>query len=281
MRLNSITSKSFFGVLPFRNRGASASYSRFSTALRTYGLSRCSVFQQALLVGVRPTKGLYSRIKHLPKFTGAVGFMAGPNQVELISAFLNSPESQRVHHLQIGITPAYHASENALYGFDMSTVLSLFKGQRLPRLKSLSLGDCYPFGAGSTAAYLRGCALGDITPIFEAAPRLEILDLNGPFCLSRPVRHFKLREINVQIDPVAATEATLSQQSLDHLLASDLPLIESLSLHCCGSTEMLLDLPRGFDPQRGMPKLTALSLENLSRDSARRQAALQARMLAG
>lgn len=281
MRLNSLKSKSLFQSFPFCCRSEHAAQSRFVTELRSYGLGRCSLFQHAWLIGVPPKKGLYTRIGTLPRFSGAVGFMAGPNQIELISAFLHSPEAQRVHHLQIGITPAYGSSHTGAKAFDLSTVVSLFKGQRLPRLKSLSLGDCYPFGRSGTAQTTPNCTLGDITPLFEAAPRMEILDLNGSFCLSRPVRHFKLREVTVQICPVAATMAALTQQSFDHLLTSDLPLLEALSLHCQGSDMTQLCLPRGFDPKRGMPKLAELTLENLTRDSMRQQAALQARILAG
>lgn len=284
MRLTMAASNPVRAALPLLKRRVAFAGSPFRAQLRQYGYHRCSLFQNALLVGIAANNGLCRSVRSLTTTPKSIGFMSGPAQVELISAFLNSPEAQRVQHLQIGTTPHDAADINGAHMQGLSAVLALFKGQRLPRLKSLSLGDCFLFGCTGAvtenAPNMPGCILGDITPLFEAAPRLEILDLNGPFHLSRPIRHFRLREITIQLDPSLTADAALTQDSLNNLLMSDMPLIEALSLHCADDDVVALDLPHGYDPKIGMPKLTEMVLENLSAESAKRQSALQARLLA-
>ncbi|WP_239200495.1 hypothetical protein [Thalassobius sp. Cn5-15] len=194
----------------------------------------------------------------------------------LINEFLHSPEAKRVQHLQIGVTPKLDQS----VGYDLSRLLALFEGKRLPSLKSLSLGDCFLFGCPERDSVFCKGYLGEITPIFTAAPRLEMLDLNGTFCLPAPVQHSKLREVAIEVEMVEAGDDCLTQWSMANLLRSQFARVEALSLVCLGKVQALLDLPADFNPSEGMPRLHQLHMDNLNRESAQRQAALQAFLLA-
>lgn len=225
-----------------RQSGCHRSSTRFGRSLRRFGYRRCSSMQGALLVGLGPEGELRSTVRNLPDQLDTVAFLEGPAQIELISDFLQSPEAQQVSTLKIGTSQLYAARRPA-EGFDLGKVMSLFKGRHLPNLR--------------------------------------MLDLCGPFFLTRPVEHPHLQEVSVHVDAASGQEAVISQQTFTNLMMSKLPEVQSLSLLSDATEDVPLDLPTAFDPRAQMPKLTAFEVENLTPESQQRYDALQEVLLVG
>ena len=259
-----------------RQSGCRRSTTRFGRSLRRFGHRRCSSMQGALLVGLGPEGELRSAVLNLPDQLDTVAFLEGPAQIELISDFLQSPEAQQVSTLKIGTSQLYAARRPA-EGFDLGKVMSLFKGRHLPNLRSLCLGDMFVLYNSP----VRACRIGDITPLFDAAPNLRMLDLCGPFFLTRPVEHAHLQEVSVHVDAASGQEAVISQQTFTNLMMSKLLEVQSLSLLSDATEDVPLDLPTAFDPRAQMPKLTAFEVENLTPESQQRYDALQEVLLVG
>jgi hypothetical protein len=215
-------------------------------------------------------------VQHLPKLPNTVAFLEGPAQIELISDFLQSSEAQQVSTLKIGVSQSY-AARRPVEGFDLTKVMSLFKGRHLPNLRSLCLGDMFVLHNSP----VRACRIGDITPLFDAAPNLRMLDLCGPFFLTRPVEHAHLQEVSAHVDTASGQEAVISQQTFTNLMMSKLPEVHALSLFSDVAEGLSLDLPDAFDPRVQMPKLVVLQVENLNQGSLQRYETLQERLLAG
>lgn len=256
--------------------GGRGSTTRFGRSLRRFGYARCSQMHGALLVGLGPAGELRREVHHLPKLPNTVAFLEGPAQIELISDFLQSPEAQQVSTLKIGVSQSY-AARRPVEGFDLTKVMSLFKGRHLPNLRSLCLGDMFVLHNSP----VRSCRIGDITPVFDAAPNLRMLDLCGPFFLTRPVKHAHLQEVSVHVDATSGQEAVISQQTFTNLMMSKLPEVQSLSLLSDAVEVVPLDLPAAFDPRAQMPKLAAFEVENLTPESLQRYNALQEVLLVG
>lgn len=250
----------------------------FETALHRYGMQHCCDLRGAFLIGLPPGDDTREAVKSVPKDGTRFGFLAAPQQGELIATFLGSEEASRVTCLNLGTSHHYAEQMRRTAGatgvYDLSDVTDLFKGRHLPALRSLSLGDMFMLFNGH-ALY---CRVGDITPIFEAAPNLEILDICGAFTLSRPVSHAQLQEFSADIDDIAGTAGSISQDTLNHLLASDLPSATSLSVLMEEDPDHGYRLPLGLTHLQTMPQLKALALEGLDPKSQQRLATLQANL---
>lgn len=246
--------------------------STFVQAMQQTGTHAYSTLHGILMIGLAANGTQRRPGQRADLRKEAVHFTAGPKQTSLISAFLQSPEAQRVQHLTIGTSQSYAKSANTM-DFDLSTVLSLFKGRQLAALRSLSLGDMFVETNGAP----RGCTLGDLTPVFQAAPSLAILDLNGPFYLSKPIQHQNLQEITLHLDRSVSTEGVVSQQSFHNLLSSQLPRLHTFSFTTDHSFPLAerYELPADFTPQHNMPKLAEFTVEPLTPASLKRQQALQ------
>lgn len=250
----------------------------FETALRRYGLQNCCDLRGAFLIGLPPGDDTREAVKSVPKDGTRFGFLAAPQQRELIEVFLGSEEASRVTCMNLGTSHHYAEQMRRTAGatrvYDLTDVTALFKGRHLPALRSLSLGDMFMLFNGH-ALY---CRIGDITPIFEAAANLEILDICGAFTLTRPIFHAHLQEFSADIDDIAGTAGSISQETLDHLLASDLPSATSLSVLMEEDPDHSYRLSENLTQLSGMPRLKALVLEGLDPKSQQRLATLQANL---
>lgn len=90
---------------------------------------------------------------------------------------------------------------------------------RLPRLRLLALGDI-----PSEEAEISWIRQSDLTPLLEAYPRLEVLEVRGSDGLSlRPVRHESLRALRVECGGLPAHVVRAAGEC-------DLPALEHLEL---------------------------------------------------
>lgn len=248
----------------------------FESALRRYGMQNCCDLRGAFLIGLPPGDDTREAVKSVPQDGTRFGFLAAPQQGDLIEVFLASEEASRVTYMNLGTSHHYaeqmRRTADATGAYDLSEITALFKGRHLPALRSLSLGGMFMLFNGH-ALY---CHIGDITPIFEAAPNLEILDIYGAFTLTRPVFHAQLQEFSADIDDIAGTAGSMSQDTLDHLLASDLPSATSLSVLMDDDPDHAYRLPQDLTRLHAMPQLKALILEGFDPKSQQRLATLLA-----
>lgn len=247
---------------------------KFTKALKTYGLTKCSAIGDALLIGLPADHISRKTVRHLPADTTCFGFLDGPEQIDLIRSFLSSPEAQTVTSLKIGTSHrgAVQGSEDGHEdGFDLRAVIDVLRQAQLPELRALSLGDMFL----SRGQAQRFCDLGDVSDLFNIAPRLRMLDICGSFTLARPVAHPVLEEVLITQN---TTVSLLGQDSLDHLLASKLPALVSLLVSIDGTNGRRFDISEGFDPDSLMPDLRSLMIDNLSQRSQQRKSALLDRL---
>ena len=241
----------------------------FEAALRDYGLDRCSINERVLIVGVGPDEPLGGPIETVPSMPERVLFADGAEQVALIGAFLASSVAARVRHLAIGSS---HLVAERRGSLDFSDAVAALEGATLPALETLSLGDMERLFNGHR--YFGG--LGDIAPVFHAAPNLRALDLNGRFSLSRPVRHARLETLSATVDDIGVTLGSPSQATLDNLLSGDFPAMREISLDLDDGDPDSVDyvLPPRFLSGAAMPVLRAFSLDRLDPPSRDRLDAL-------
>ncbi|MEO1197733.1 MAG: hypothetical protein AAFX39_00665 [Pseudomonadota bacterium] len=231
----------------------------FEAALRAYGLDRCSLNRETLIIGVGPDEPLGGPVDTLPPAPERVFFADGADQVALIEVFLASPMASHVRHLAIGSS---HLVAERRGSLDFSGAVAAQKRATLPVLETLSLGDMERLFNGHR--YFGG--LGDIAPAFDAAPNLRTLDLHGGFSLSRLVRHARLETLSATVDDIGVTQGAPSPATVDTLLSGDFPALREIDLLLDDGDPDSADytLPPRFFSGAAMPGLTAFSLDRLA-----------------
>lgn len=245
----------------------------FPAALRAYGMERCSTAGQSVCIGLAPDPdhGLLP-LREVPDAPGWVCFLEAPRQAELIRAFAASPRARTVERLVLGTSHDYARKRSV--GYDMGAAVAALAGARLPALKRLSLGDMEMLFNGHR---LFG-TLGDVTAIFDIAPRLEELGLHGHFALRRPVRHARLRSLLVEVEDVGVTGGPLDQETVSNLLLSDLPSLAECALDLSDDhPEFLYAIPDAFFSGSPFPALRHLRIDTLTSEANARVEAWKAK----
>lgn len=245
----------------------------FPAALRAYGLERCSIAGQSVCIGLAPDAGHDLLPLHeVPDSASRVCFLEAPRQADLIRAFAASPRARTVERLVIGTSHDY--AQKRSIGYDMAAAVAALKGARLPALKRLSLGDMEMLFNGHR---LFG-TLGDVTPVFDIAPRLEELSLHGHFALRRPVRHARLRALLVEVEDIGVTGGPLDQETVSNLLLSDLRSLAECALDLNDEhPEFLYAIPEAFLSGSPFPALRRLRINTLTPEASARIEAWKAK----
>jgi len=249
----------------------------FAAALAAYGLHNCLVNDTTLWIGLdgRTATPNAQPLAAPPGPLRRVVFLEAPVQADLVRALVASPQVQTLDELFIGTAQAYPGrySREAFPGYDMAQAVGALAGAHLPALRHLVLGDMEDLSGGFR---LFG-TVGDITPIFAAAPSLTTLGLYGNFALSAPVRHRHLEVVETLFDTYGVTGEVITQETLDHLLASDLPALRILALDMEeGGQEADRTLPDPFLALGHLPALRQLEINRLTPDAAARLDRLKA-----
>lgn len=243
----------------------------FARALGAYGLERVSRSGEILWVGLGPHPDYRREAVAAVPPTRGIRFVEAPAQAALVAALAASPEAETVESLSIGTSHDYARKEGA--GYDHSAAIAALAGGRWPRLTELSLGDMERLFNGH-CYYGR---VGNITPVFEAMPRLEVLRLYGWFALERPVRHGRLKSLSVMLDDIGVSGGPLSQETLDHLLSFRLPRLEGLDLSLDeADVEDEYTIPEAFYAGDGFPALRQMQVDRISEETAERLIAWKA-----
>lgn len=231
----------------------------FTEMLEAYGLWRCSIQGRALLVGLGPSDE-YRRqpVPEGPLNSTSLCFLEGPEQTQLVDALVCGPEARTLEHLMVGSSHDYRVKDGTRLRIDGA--VAAICTARLPALRTLSLGDMERLFNGH-GIFGR---LGDVAGIFDAAPRLEQLSLHGNFALSRPGRHATLRRFDVWVQEIGGTEGPLRQETVDNILLSRFPALESMELGL-EEYDRVDDytIPDGFFAANGFPSLTTLRVDCL------------------
>lgn len=246
--------------------------SPFAKALEAYGLSRCSVSPGQLWVGFPPSTQ-YSQvaIQAVPAAPASICFVEGPEQADLVAALAASPEVATLEHLMIGTTHDY-IKPGRPTPYDFSAAVAALRGATMPALKRLSLGAMEKLFNGH-GYYGR---VGDITHIFEMAPGLEKLDVNGWFVLTRPVTHDRLESLLIDVDEIGVSGGPLSQETVTNILSSRLPRLRELQLALDADDVEPYDVPGALYGGNGLPVLEACFIDCLTPDAASRLASWKA-----
>lgn len=253
-----------------------SSVTRFSQALADYGLGKCVANETTLWIGADGSRDWpnASRIGLNEGARARMDFLAAPVQAELVAAFVNSSEALVVEELFIGTSQWYFNSysREAFPGYDMSEAVAALHGAHLPALRSLTLGDMEDLSGG-----LRMFGtVGEIGPVFAAAPQLDYLGLHGNFELDAPVRHDRLGVIEALFDSSGITGEAISQATFGNLLMSNLPELRQMLLELSeGGGDDDLTLPDGFLAPGHWPALGELELDRLAPVALSQLAALR------
>ena len=232
----------------------------FDDALKDYGLDRCSTIGQSLIIGVGPNEPLGEQVDIIPAAPQRVLFLDAAEQVDLLRTFLASPSCQHVQHLTLGSSHLIAEQKGSL---DFTDAVAALAGHSLASLRSLSLGDMERLFNGH--CYYGN--VGDIAPVFAAAPNLQSLEVFGRFSLSSPVQHKSITDFSAIVDEIGVTGGPPSQSSLDNLLSSGFPMMRRLELWLeDGSDDLDFSLPETFFSGEGMPQLETFGIDELSPD---------------
>ncbi len=241
--------------------------SRFARALEAYGLGNCSLSpkSQALLVGMKPRPGYpMLPISAVPAAPKSISFFEAPIQAALIAALMRSPEAKTLEQLSIGTSHDWANKDTPDLAADdvynMTAAVAALAGARLPALKQLTLGDMEMLYNGQR---LTG-TIGDVTPLFDAAPNLDELSLSGTYVFSRPVRHDRLRSLTAEQSDIGCWADPPSQESITQLFSSHLPHLTNLSIHVDSWEDVAFDLPDAFFTGGGFPALKQLDFNKLT-----------------
>lgn len=233
---------------------------RFAHALEAYGLENCSLSPKthALLVGLKARKDYpFLPLVEIPKAPRFISFFEAPIQAELIGELMRSPEAKTLEHLFIGSShdwPGTSGPHDPNEAFNMTAAVSALAGGRLPALTELTLGDMEMLFNGQR---LTG-TLGDVAPVFEAAPNLRQLSLTGSYTLSRPVRHERLETLSAEQSDIGCWSDPPDQATITYLFSSILPRLTRLSLRIDDWEEVAFDLPETFFSDDGFPGLVQI-----------------------
>lgn len=198
-------------------------------------------------------------------------FLDAPRQGAHFAAFLASGLAARTRWLTLATTAgtAPPGDEEAPAP-DLSALLATLGPGALDALEVLVAGEP-EHGSADTAMHGR---LGDIAPVFAAAPRLRHLELYGTFALSRPVVHDALEVIEVTVPDAAGCRfGPPSKQSIARLLGSrfDRLRLVDLELGGTGAPEPY-PLPADLLERRRFPALGSFEMDPLSEADAARVA---------
>ena len=233
----------------------------FDDTLRRYGLDRCSQAGEVLIIGVGPEEPLGDPVEILPSAVSSILFLDAAQQVEMIAQFMSSPHAAVVQSLALGSSHKVAEQGGSL---DFRDAVAIFRGQELPALTRLSLGDMERLFNG----HCYYGKLGDVAPVLAAAPRLTELDLYGHFELRAPVHHPSLQALTVIVDEIGVTGGPPSQSTLTNLLRSQLPALQRLELWLDdGDPELRYELPEEFLQASGMPALKTLGVDRMTADA--------------
>lgn len=251
--------------------------SRLAEALTGYGWDRCSVSANGQLwIGLGP-HGAYGRApaNALPQDLRQICFVEGPEQAELLEAFVASPEALRIEFLMIGTSHDF-AKRGGPGPYTFAPALDALRKASLPALRRLSLGDMEQLFNGNV--YYG--SLGDITHVFAIAPQLAELAICGCADLERPVTHEHLETLYVRVDDIGVSGGPLRQATIDHILMSRMPALRSLELSLDAEDVQPYDVPETFFSDNGFPALECFGMDCLRPDSeARLRAWAEARKI--
>lgn len=248
--------------------------SSLATALRQLPPCSAEVRGETLRLGpcgARPAAPLASGLSGVRR----VSFLDAPNQGAHFAAFLASDLAPRTRWLTLATTPGTAPGDGQAPGPDLSGLLAA-----LAALTPGALGALEVLVAGDTERTFAGAAvhgrLGDIAPVFAAAPRLRHLELYGTFALSRPVAHDALEVIEIIVPDAAGCRfGPPSRQSIARLLGSrfDRLRLLDLELGCPGAPAPApYPLPAGLLERRRFPALGSFEMDPLNEDDAARVA---------
>lgn len=163
---------------------------------------------------------------NFPKSLDSAGVLLGPHCTDFVAALAASKVRETIEHLSIGWSHDLYGKDDG--PLDLSGVSDALSRSTWPRLKHVSLG-CFELLYNGHAAYGK---LGNITRLLEGMPALAALDLWGNFQLDQPLHHGALISLNVQLDdPVTGMNGgPIAPATLENLLRSDLPALETISL---------------------------------------------------
>ena len=253
--------------LPFLSRKTP-----FAHALEAYGLENCSLSPKshALLVGLKARQDYpFLPLTEIPKVPRSISFLEAPIQAELVAALMRSPEAKTLEHLFIGTShdwPGGARSHDPDDAFNMTAAVSALAGGWLPALTALTLGDMEMLFNGQR---LTG-TLGDVAPVFEAAPNLRQLSLTGGYALSRPVRHDRLETLSAEQSDIGCWSDPPDQATITHLFSSSLPRLTGLSIHIDSGEDVAFDLPEIFFSGNGFPSLCRIDFNKPDENAAAR-----------
>jgi hypothetical protein len=245
--------------------------SPFNEHLARYGLDQCLANETTLWIGADGSRDWPNalRLEANPAPRKRVVFMAAPVQAELVAAFVGSAEAGVVEDLFIGTSEWYieRFRTSTLPSFDMREAVGALRGARLPALRALTLGDQDERGGG-----LRMFGtVGEIGPVFAAAPALRYLGLHGQFSLAAPVAHTALETIEALFDQSGITGEPISQETFDALLSSSFDRLQVFSLALSeGGDDDTLTIPDRFLAPGHLPALTDLGLDRLTVEARER-----------
>jgi len=233
---------------------------------------RCSISGSELWIGLPPDSDRGRLvIERWPEAPKSVLFVEGPEQGELVAAFVASPFAEAVENLMIGTSHDYIGTDHPP-PYDFSGAVAALKGATLPALKRLILGDMELLFNGHG---YHG-RLGDITHVFDIAPQLEELRICGNAEISRPVRHDLLRRLVVTVDDVAGHCEPWSESSFENLLASRFVRLAECDLSLEADGVAPYRIPEIFFSGVGFAALEAVSVDCLADGDATRFSAWKA-----
>lgn len=244
---------------------------RFLKALKRFGWSECSWAGDTLLVGLPPdrTLGRWTVIT-LPRDVRKIAFLQGPLQADLIRALARSTVARDLTHLTIATSHDY--AERKLGAYDFRPAIAALKATHFPQLESLSLGNMEQLFNGHR--YFG--TLGDISHVFDAAPKLTTLNLHGQCALGSPITHHCLTELFLEVDDIGVNGGPISRDTLDHLLTSNLPALTQMELSLAdGTPNDRYALPDVARMHAGMPRLKSIHIDCLSEEGLLRLQSLR------
>ncbi len=117
--------------------------------------------------------------------------------------------------------------------------------------------------------------VGDITPVFAAAPNLERLEVCGCFALTRAVHHDRLEALTILLDEIGVSGGPLSQATVTNLLSSRSLRLRECELALDEDFAPLYDIPDAFFSGDGFPALEAFAMDRLNPDAEQRLSAFK------
>ncbi len=226
----------------------------FHKALQAIGFDQCSVTDTHLNIGLAPQPPETQPMSEVPKTPRKVNFFAAPAQVAVIEAFVQAPQAQTAQTLFIGTSHDY--AQKPSDGWDFRAALAPLRGRTFPTVTTLILGEMEMLFNGEP---LFG-DLGDIGFVLDAFPALETLDLYGSFNMDTPAQHDRLHTLSVQVDGIHVGSDEVTQDTIDALLTSRFPALQSLDLDVDDGSGTL-QLPAEDTLRDRFPNLRALSLD--------------------